>query len=326
MKTISAVKKTSIFLVCLFLLVQTSFLWAADDIIGLWEVRMDFDGREMFADLNVSENPDSSLSAKWGRSEVSDVNFEDGKLTFVRTVGRDEFQFTSNFEATLNGNKLTGRMTNDWGQIDLVCVRPKTISPAVGQWNMKIAVPQGVDINAVMIISQNDDGTLTGQWTKEPGEHLISDVKFKDGKLTFNRHVKLPDMDFEFDTPFEGTIEGDKITGQMKNEMGQWEVIGTRIGTDIIGDWELTITNEWGTQTPILRIYPDLSGRYEVFGSFVPIKDLKLEGETVTFSMDLGFGDQTFQMDFKGILKDETLTGNLISPRGEQPATGKKIS
>ncbi len=316
---------TSVILVCIFLLIQTSLLWAADEITGLWEVRMDFDGREMFADLSISKQADDSFGAKWGRDELSDVNFQDGKLTFTRTVGSGERQFTSNFEATKNDDKLSGKMTNDWGEISLVCIRPKPISPAVGQWNMQIALQDNMDIEAIMIISQNADGTLTGQWTKEPGEHIMSNVKFQDGKLTFNRHVKLPEMDFEFDTPFEGTVEDDKITGQMKNEMGQWEVTGTRIGTALIGNWELTTTSEWGTHTQLLKIYPDLTGRYEVFGSFVPIRDLKLEGDQVTFSIDLGFGDQTFQMDFTGTLQDGSITGRFTSPRGEQPVTGKKI-
>jgi hypothetical protein len=322
-------KTTPAILVCILLLAQTSILWAADDITGLWEVRMDFNGRQTFADLSVSKNPDGSYGAKWGQDEMSDVKFQDGKLTFTRTIGRGERQFTSNFEATLNDGKLTGKMTNDFGETSLVCVRPKPISPAVGQWNMKIALGDR-DIDAVMIISQNDDGTLTGQWTEEMGEHTISNIKFQDGKLTFDRHVKMtgpdPNMVFEFDTPFEGTIKDDKITGQMKNDMGQWEVTGTRIGTALIGNWELTTTSERGTRTQMLKVYPDLTGRYESFGGQMPVKDLKLEGDQVTFGIEMGFGDQTFQMDFKGTLKDGSLTGNFTSPRGEQPVTGKKVS
>ncbi len=330
MKNIFANKTTgtSVILVWLFLLAQAPLLWAADDITGLWEARMDFDGREAFADLSISKQPDGSLSAKWGSDELADVNFQDGKLTFTRTVGRGERQFTSNFEAILKNDKLTGKMTSDRGEYNVVCTRPKPMCPALGQWNMKIALGDR-DINAILTISQNADGTLTGQWTKEPGEQVISDVKFHDGKLTFNRHVKMtgpdPNMVFEFDTPFEGTIEGDKIKGQMKNEMGQWEVTGARIGAALIGNWELTTTSERGTRTQILKIYPDLTGRYESFGGQVPVKNLKLEGDQVTFGIDMGFGDRTFQMDFKGKLQDGSLSGQFTSPRGEQPVTGKKI-
>jgi len=79
-------KTTPVILVCIFLLAQTSLLWAADDITGLWEVRMDFNGRQTFADLSISKNLDGSYGGKWGQDELSGVNFQDGKLTFTRTV------------------------------------------------------------------------------------------------------------------------------------------------------------------------------------------------------------------------------------------------
>ena len=312
----------SIVLISLLFLAQASLLYAADEITGLWEVRMDFGGRESFAELSVSKNPDGSLAAKWGSDELADVNFHDGKLTFTRTVGRGERQFTSSFGATLSDGKLTGKMASDQGEYNVVCTRPKPMCPALGQWNMKIALGDR-DIDAILTISQNADGTLAGQWTNEPGEHIISDVNFHDGKLTFNRKVKLDELQFE--TPFDGTIEGDNLTGTMKNEMGQWQVTGTRIGAPLVGKWELTTASERGTRTRVLTIYPDLTGRYESFGSQVPVKNLKLEGDTVTFSIDMGFGDRAFQMDFKGTLQGESLTGQFTSPRGEQPVTGKKI-
>lgn len=326
MKSIPTNKATGMFVifVCLLTLAQTSLLGATNEITGLWEARMDFNGRETFADLTISKQPDGSFSAKWGSDELADVNFHDGKLKFTRTIGRGDRQFTSNFDGMLKDGKVTGKMTNNWGQIDIVCIRPKPMCPALGKWRMKIALGDR-DIDAVMTISQNADGKFAGQWSKEPGEHVISDVNFHDGKLTFNRHVKLPEMEFEFETPFEGKIEGDKLSGMMKNEMGQWNVTGTRIGTALIGKWELTTTSERGTRTQILKVYPDLSGRYEVFGSLVPVKEIKLEDDTVTFSIDMGFGDRTFTMDFKGTLQGETLTGRFATPRGERAVTGKKI-
>jgi hypothetical protein len=330
MKSILTNKKTGtvVIFVCFFLLAQTSLWGGTDEITGLWEVKMDFDGRETFADLTISKEPNDSLSAKWGSDELADVNFHNGKLTFTRTVGRGERQFTSSFEGMLKDEKLTGKMTNNWGETNVVCIRPKPICPALGKWRVKI--PLGFrDIDAVMTITQNADGKLASQWAEEEGEHVISNVKFQDGKLTFDRHVKLtgpePNMVFEFDTPLEGTIEGDKMVGMMKNEMGQWNVTGTRIGTALIGKWELTTTSERGTRTQLLKIYPDLSGRYEMFGSFAPLRDLKLEGETVTFSIDMGWGERTFTMEFKGTLQGESLTGQFTSPRGEQAVTGKKI-
>jgi hypothetical protein len=314
--------------ICLFIVVQTSFLFGADEITGLWEIKMDFGGRFGYANLSVSKTSDDKYSAKWGSDELTEVKFQDGKLTFVRTVGRGERKFTSNFDAALKDDKLIGTMTNNWGQTDVICIRPKPICPATGRWDMKIALDDRT-INGIMIISKKSDGALTGQWTKEPGEHEISNVNFKDGKLSFDRHVKIsrPDSNqvFEFDTPFKGTVEGDRMTGIMKNEMGTWQVTGDRIGTELIGTWEVTTTSEWGTHTQLLKIYPDWTGRYEVFGSFLPVSDLSLENDKLLFTVDMSFGDNDFYLDFEGTLKDNSLTGLFEHPRGESQVTGKKL-
>jgi len=324
MKQILTNKKNGKFIgfICVLLLMQTSLLFAADDITGEWEIKMDFGGRNTFAALSISKNADGKLSGKWGRDVVSDVNFQDNKLTFIRTVGREQWQFTMNFEATLKDGKLTGTLSSDRGQNNLVGYRPKPMCPALGQWDVKFSVADR-DINALLTISKNPDDTLAGQWTKEEGEHIISDVKFQDGKLTFNRKVNFEG--FEFETPFEGTIEANKLTGMFKNEMGQWEATGSRVGAQLVGKWELTTTFERGPRTQILTIFGDMTGRYESFGGYIPIKDLKLEGDQLTFSVDVGFGDWAFQMDFKGMLKGDSLTGQFTSPRGTRETTGKKI-
>ena len=67
----------------------------------------------------------------------------------------------------------------------------------------------------------------------------------------------------------------------------------------------------------------DLWG-HQFFGGEIPIKDLKLDGEQVTFGVELGFGDRTFNMDFSGKLDGKTLKGEFETPRGKREVTGKK--
>jgi hypothetical protein len=195
-------------------------------------------------------------------------------------------------------------------------------SPALGQWDINFKV-MDQDINARLIISQTKEGALEGKWTSEPGEHKITNVKFQDGKLSFTRNSKIED--FEFESTFEGTIKGNELTGTMKSEMGDIPVTGKRFGTALIGTWELTTTSDFGTQTSMMVVDPDMTGTYEFFGGEIPMKDLKLEGNQVTFKLEMGFGDQTFEMAFKGKLDGKTLKGQLDSERGASDVTGKKI-
>lgn len=333
----------TIALIYVLLLVQTPLVWAAgsgsqappeampeakapspsrvEDIMGIWEITMEFNGRKSYAMLSITKKEDGTLAGKWGRDEVSEVKFQDGKLTFVRTVGPPDRQFTMNYEGTLKDGKLMLTMSNDWGEFTAVGARPKPKCPVLGRWDINFTVGDR-DINARLSIFEKPDGALAGKWAEE-GEHVVSDVKFQDGKLTFTRKSKLDD--FEFETTYEGVVKGNKLTGMLKGEMGQWQANGQRVGAELVGEWELTTTSDWGTRTSMMRIYGDLTGRYEFFGGEIPMKDIKLEGDQVTFSIEMGFRDETFQIDFKGKLDGATLTGQLTSPRGTSDVTGKKV-
>jgi hypothetical protein len=74
-----------------------------------------------------------------------------------------------------------------------------------------------------------------------------------------------------------------------------------------------------------LTVRRDLSGRYESFGGEVPVRDLKLEGNQVSFKVTTGFGDQTREMEFKGTLEGKTLKGQVTTPNGSREVTGKKV-
>jgi hypothetical protein len=68
-----------------------------------------------------------------------------------------------------------------------------------------------------------------------------------------------------------------------------------------------------------------MTARYQFFDGEIPVKDVKLENNQVTFAIEMGFGDQTFNMDYKGTLAGKTLDGEFTTPNGSMKATGKKI-
>jgi hypothetical protein len=294
---------------------------AAEDITGDWEITMDFNGRQSFASLSISKNADGTYTGKWGSTDLNDVKFDGQKLTFVRVIRRQDNEFKTNYEGTLKDGKLTGKMSGERGEFAANGARIKPRPPVLGQWDIKFNVGDR-EIAARLTVSEKPDGALEGKWT-EPGEHVLSNVKFQDGKLTFTRKSKIEDMEFE--TTYEGTVKGNELTGMLKGEMGQWQANGKRVGAALIGKWELTSTSDRGPRTRMLTIYGDLTGRYEMFGGEVPIKDLKLEGDQVSFKVEAGFGDQTFTIEFKGKLEGETLKGQTSSERGTEEVTGKKV-
>jgi hypothetical protein len=309
-------------LVCLLLLVQTSLV-AAQEITGQWEMTMEFGGRPSYATLTISKNPDGTLAGKWGSTELSNVKFEDGKLSFVRTIKFGDRQFSMTYNGTLENGKLTGTLSSDRGQFPANGARKKPMSPALGQWDITFHIGQR-DITGRLIISQNADGALDGKWISQRGGTEISNVKFQNGKLTFDRKSTFNNNTYE--SSFEGTVNGNELTGAFKTQRGEMAATGKRFGAPLIGKWELTSTSDRGTRKSTLTINGDLSGRYESFGGEIPIKDLKLEGNQVTFAVEMGYRDQTFKLDFKGTLEGDTLNGQMTSSRGTSEITGKKMA
>jgi len=312
---------TSIVLTCLLLLVQTSFVWAAEDITGEWEIKMDFGGRERFGTMSISKKADGTLTGKWGSGELTDVKFEDGKLTFTRieTIGNQEF--IMEYAGTLKDGKLTGTLSSDSGDTPANGTHKKPKSPALGQWDMKYNVGER-EITGRLTILQKPDGRLAGKWDAEFGEHVVSNVKFQDGKLTYTRKSKYGDREFE--SNFEGTIKGHKLAGAFKSDRGEMSANGQRVGANLVGRWELTSTSERSVGTRMLMIYGDMTGRYETYGTETAVKDLKLEGNQVTFSVDMGFGDRDFKLDFKGIFDGKILKGEVTSESYTVEVVGKK--
>ena len=311
-----------IIITCFLLLFQTSYVWAAEDITGQWEMKMEFGGRESFATMTISKKADGSLTGKWGSDELNNVKFEDGRLTFTRIITFGDSEFIMEYAGTLSEGKITGRMSSDRGEFAVNGSRKKPKCPALGQWDMKYSVGDR-EMTGKLIISGGPDGTMAGKWDAARGEHVISNVKFQVGKLSFTRNSKYEN--FEFEINFEGTVKGHKLAGVFKSQRGEIQAAGKRVGAPLIGKWELTTTSERGTRTRMLTIFPDMTGRYESFGGEIPIKDLKLEGDQVTFIIEMGFGDRTFKMDFKGKLDGKSLKGQLVSERGTTEVAGKML-
>ena len=311
-----------VILICLMLLVQTSLVRAADGITGDWEIMMEYRGQQSFAALSIAEKADGALTGKWGSSELSNVKFKDGKLTFTRTIRFGDNEFTMNYIGSLEDGKLVGLLSSDRGEFPANGARKKPKLPVLGHWNVKFNVEER-EITGKLSISQKADGTLEGKWTSEGDNTVISNVKFQDGKLTYHRKSTFGDNTYESD--FEGTVSGHKLTGAFKGQRGELPATGQRIGAAIIGKWELTTTSERGTRQRTLTVYGDLTGRYESFGGEIPIKDLKLEGNQVTFAIERRYRDQTNRSDFKATLDGDTIKGQITSSRGTTELTGKKV-
>lgn len=84
----------------------------------------------------------------------------------------------------------------------------------IGEWEM-VTQFQGQEIPATMVVSLEDDGYV-GVWRSMGEEMPMTNIKVEGNKLTFNRTMGVGGAELTF----EGTIEGDTITGKWLSDMG----------------------------------------------------------------------------------------------------------
>jgi len=228
MKTHKRVVGMSVVLMCI------SLVSAAVAITGEWAFRSKFEARTSTATMTITKNAEDKYegtwSAQWGESRLSDITFVNGSVKFTQTVTFGDNESKTTYEGTVEGGKLTGKGTGRWGDFTFEGTlqgQAKTGAEAIcGQWDITITIPAR-EIVDKMTITKNDDGSLAATWTSERGENTISDVNFEDGKLTFTRTSKFGNREWE--SRYEGTLEGDEIKGAFSSDRGEREVNATRV-------------------------------------------------------------------------------------------------
>jgi len=295
-------------------------------LYGDWNVKVDYgEGRQFDSILTFSRDQEGNLTGNWisfmGISELKDVKYEEGKISFTRTrQNRDGETTTSNFKGTIEDGKISGTWSSSRGDNKLEGKRAPRIPRAVGNWDIKFNIGDR-EITSKLIVQVDKEGKLTGKWESRRGESEITDLQYERGKLTFKRISTYQDRKREM--AFEGTIdrETDTLSGVIKSERGEMKTEGKRTGTPLIGTWNLESTSERGTRKQRLVVNPDMSGLYGALA----VKKVEFEDGKVSFKIVMKFGDQTFEMNFAGKIEDSKLIGEMTSDRGSQKITGTKV-
>jgi len=295
---------------------------ARKGIQGDWQVTTDFDGRQTESILSFSMDKEGKLTGQWisfWLSELTEIKYEGSELSFVQVSRFGDNEYRSTFTGTIERGKLSGTVSSDRGESKVEGKRLRRMPMAAGTWQVTFKVGER-DVSTTLVIKADENNKLSADWQSQWGQHEITDVTFKAGKLTFKRTSKFQDR--QFDSTFEGTVKGHKLTGTIKSEMGDMAVEGQRDGAALIGRWDIELTSDRGTRKQMLQVNPDLSGLY---GSSA-IKKIDLENNQVSFKVVRMFRDQESEITFKGTLNGRKLTGERVTSRGSQTVTGLKRS
>jgi len=292
-------------------------------LYGDWQIKVDDNGRQRESILSFSRNEQGEQSGHWisfwGLSELKDIKYEECQLSFVRTHRNREGQsVTSKFKGNIKDGKIAGTISSDRGEYKFQGNRSRQMPRAVGSWEMKLKRGEQ-EFTSTLVVTSDKEGKLTAKWQSQRGEHEITDVKYERRKLFFKRKSKIQDRQWE--STFEGTIQKDTLSGIFKSERGEITAEGKRIGASLIGNWNLEVTSERGNRKQRLKVNRDMGGMYGA----IPIKNINLEDNKVSFKTVLEFGERKFEMSFEGKLEESGLAGELTTSRGTRKVTGTKI-
>ena len=188
--------------------------------VGNWEMKYKVGDREVTATLAVKAGKDGELTAEWqsqqGESKITDLQYEQGKLTFKRESKFQERQMESTFEGTIQRDTLTGVMKSERGELP---VEGTLIgAPLIGTWNLDIESEQGTRKQRLRV---NPDMSALY------GSSLIKKINLDGDKVSFKYVRTFGDQEFE--TSFAGKIAETKLTGELTTSRGTRKVTGTKV-------------------------------------------------------------------------------------------------
>lgn len=294
---------------------------ARQAILGDWQLQIDVEGQKMPSILSVSKDSDGQLRGEWisffGISELREIKYEARELSFAMTIRLGEDDVVTKFAGSVKRGELTGTFSNNLGEHAARGKRIKRVPMAAGTWQTKLKMGER-EFDADLIIKSDAKGKLSAEWKSQYGEHEVTNVQFKPGKLTFDRKSSIQDRQWE--SSFEGTLKGQTLSGTIKSDRGDIALEGKRMGALIVGQWELDVKSDSDTRKQLLRVFPDLSARY----SAISIEKVNLEGKNVTFKTSIEYDYQTYDISFAGQIKGRKLTGEITSSMGAAEVTGRK--
>lgn len=303
----------------------------AEKLDGEWKVQVDTRGGPRTSMLSFSRNPEGRPTGQWiglyRLSELKDIKYEGGLLSFTREGrNREGRPRTWKFKGTIKGGKLSGTVSGDGDRIRVEGKRIPPLPDVVGNWVMGYS---GDRVSSMLAVRRGDEGKLTATWKSDGGEIQIADFSYKERTVTFTLKDKIGDN--QKGLAYEGGLRNaNTLDGVFKSDKGPTPVAAFRMGTAVIGAWELEIQSDRGSRKQRLKVRPDMSGWYGP----APIKKVKLEDDnplrrskesrSVTFDAFIKAGDRSFEIHFDGVVKASQVSGEITTPRGKMKVVGKK--
>ncbi len=163
-------------------------------LFGDWKVKYEVGERQRESILAFSRDQEGNRTGQWisftGLSDLKDLKYEDGQLSFSRVSrNRDGQARTSTFTGTIQDGKLSGTLSSDRGESKLEGTPSPRLPRAVGSWEMKFK-REDREFTSTLVVKADAEGHLSALLKSERGEVEIADVQYERGNLAFKMERK----------------------------------------------------------------------------------------------------------------------------------------
>jgi hypothetical protein len=188
--------------------------------VGTWEMKLKMGEREFTSKLIVNVDKEGKLTAQWqsrrGESEITDLQYERGKLTFKRKSTYQDRERESTFEGNVRGDTLSGVFKSDRGEIT---AEGKQVGGSlIGTWNLESASERGTRKQRLRV---NPD--MSALYGAIP----VKKVNLEGDRVNFRIVLEFGDQTFEMS--FEGKVADSKLTGELTSSRGSSKITGTKV-------------------------------------------------------------------------------------------------
>jgi uncharacterized protein (DUF2147 family) len=108
----------------------------AEPLAGEWQMNLKIPAREIVEKMTITQNAEGTLAGKWegmrgGENTISNLKFDDGKLTFTRNSKMGGMDISMSFTGTVTGDTIKGAFNSEFGDREITAVRAaaKTEAP-----------------------------------------------------------------------------------------------------------------------------------------------------------------------------------------------------
>ena len=170
------------------------------------------------------------IESDLGTTELTDLAFEDGKLSFELSIDLGGQMMEFSFSGSVSDGAFDGEVViPDVAEIPLTMTRtsePVDLAAAAGRWEGMTDDGSPVAVIVSVIVS-DEGGYLKGQVETNLGTQDVEDLAFANGKLSFSTTLDLGGQAVNF--KFDGPIDGDTYNSQISIDgLGEFPVEFTR--------------------------------------------------------------------------------------------------